>query len=82
MSRKRKNWHPLETLGHWRGMTPRQTWQWLITRGWCSDLCVDLYEIASADVDRILTAAGKRQLFPPSIAELCARPDCTPILDL
>lgn len=63
--------HPLATLSGWRGFTYRQTWLWLYQRGWCSDHCTSIFEIASPDVDRILTAAGVRRFFPADLSPSC-----------
>lgn len=79
---KKANRHPIATLAGWRGFTYRQTWQWLITRSWCSDLCQDIFDIPSPDAERILRAAGKRHLFPADLSPLCRRPDSPPLIDL
>lgn len=71
----RPNWHPLLTFFLWRRFSVKDGLNWLQLRGWISDLAVELHDVASVDVDRVLTAAKVRHFFPQSVAPLCRRPD-------
>ena len=71
---RRPNWHPLLTFFLWRGFSVQAGINWLQLHGWISDHCQDIYDVASVDVERVLTAAGKRHFFPQNLAPLCGRP--------
>jgi len=72
---RRPNWHPLLTFFLWRGFTVQAGLNWLQLRAWISDNVVQLHDVASPDVERILAAAKVRHFFPSDLAPLCRRPD-------
>jgi hypothetical protein len=51
--------HPLLMLFWARRFTEAEGMDWLQGRGWISDLCVTVWDVALMDVARVIAAAGR-----------------------
>jgi hypothetical protein len=51
--------HPLRMLFDRRRFTELEGMNWLQGNGWISDLCVEIWDVAPADVVGIMIAAGQ-----------------------
>jgi hypothetical protein len=75
--------HPLLILGMLRGFSHRELMNWLQGRGWISDNCVNIYDVALGDIRRVLAAASAnlgRDFLTLCLSRRnpeaqCARPD-------